>query len=140
MDKTASGARPLADKLIVVQRYEKNMNNLFLVDEIKTNNCETQNLLFKMVLLYKKASKQPEDIMKILMIEDNVSVCTMTEMFFFKEGFEAEFVHDGLEESSAFYGRKLGSDHFGYHASIYGRRDHLQKNKRDKHGLSRLSC
>ncbi|ASB91954.1 Transcriptional regulatory protein SrrA [Bacillus subtilis] len=97
MDKTTSEARPLADKLIVVQRYEKNMNNLFLVDEIKTNNCETQNLLFKMVLLYKKASKQPEDIMKILMIEDNVSVCTMTEMFFFKEGFEAEFVHDGLE-------------------------------------------
>lgn len=70
IDKTASGARPLADKLIVVQRYEKNMNNLFLVDEIKTNNCETQNLLFKMVLLYKKASKQPEDIMKILMIEE----------------------------------------------------------------------
>lgn len=35
--------------------------------------------------------------MKILMIEDNISVCTMTEMFFFKEGFEAEFVHDGVE-------------------------------------------
>ncbi len=35
--------------------------------------------------------------MKILMVEDNISVCTMTEMFFFKEGFEAEFVHDGVE-------------------------------------------
>ncbi len=97
IDKAACGAGLLVDKLIVVQRYEKTMNNLFLVDEIKTNNCETQNLLYKMVLLYKKASNQPEDIMKILMIEDNVSVCTMTEMFFFKEGFEAEFVHDGLE-------------------------------------------
>lgn len=97
IDKTACEAGPLVDKFIVVQRYEKNMNNLFLVDEIKTNNCETQNSLYKMVLLYRKASKQAEDPMKILMIEDNVSVCTMTEMFFFKEGFEAEFVHDGLE-------------------------------------------
>lgn len=51
MDKTACEAGLLADKFIVVQRYEKNMNNLFLVDEIKTNNCETQNLLYKMVLL-----------------------------------------------------------------------------------------
>ncbi|MGE6632025.1 winged helix-turn-helix domain-containing protein [Bacillus sp. NPDC077027] len=34
--------------------------------------------------------------MKILMIEDNQSVCTMTDMFFQKEGFQAEFVHDGL--------------------------------------------
>ncbi|MDQ7726663.1 hypothetical protein FPQ02_18685 [Bacillus halotolerans] len=56
MDNTACEAGPLVDKFIVVQRYEKNMNNLFLVDEIKTNNCETQNSLYKMVLLYRKAS------------------------------------------------------------------------------------
>ncbi|UQZ48448.1 hypothetical protein C2H92_18885 [Bacillus halotolerans] len=56
MDNTACEAGLLVDKFIVVQRYEKNMNNLFLVDEIKTNNCETLNLLYKMVLLYKKAS------------------------------------------------------------------------------------
>lgn len=35
--------------------------------------------------------------MKILMIEDNISVCIMMEMFFFKEGFEVEFVYDGVE-------------------------------------------
>ncbi|MPQ25620.1 response regulator transcription factor [Bacillus paralicheniformis] len=40
--------------------------------------------------------------MKILMIEDNLSVCTMTEMFFAKEGFETEFVHDGLEGYNRF--------------------------------------
>ena len=35
--------------------------------------------------------------MKILMIEDNESVCSMVEMFFLKEGIEGEFVNDGLE-------------------------------------------
>ncbi|MBC2240981.1 two component system response regulator PieR [Listeria booriae] len=35
--------------------------------------------------------------MKLLMIEDNVSVCTMIEMFFMKEKIDATFVHDGLE-------------------------------------------
>lgn len=36
-------------------------------------------------------------MMKLLMIEDNVSVCTMIEMFFMKEKIDATFVHDGLE-------------------------------------------
>ncbi|AHL70282.1 response regulator transcription factor [Bacillus altitudinis] len=40
--------------------------------------------------------------MKILMIEDNQSVCTMTDMFFQREGFQAEFVHDGLEGLNRF--------------------------------------
>jgi two-component system OmpR family response regulator len=35
--------------------------------------------------------------MKILVIEDNESVCSMLNMFFIKEGIEGEFVHDGLE-------------------------------------------
>lgn len=35
--------------------------------------------------------------MKILVIEDNKSVCQMIEMFFAKEGIQGEFVHDGLE-------------------------------------------
>lgn len=35
--------------------------------------------------------------MKILVIEDNESVCSMIEMFFAKEGIEGEFVNDGLE-------------------------------------------
>lgn len=35
--------------------------------------------------------------MKILVIEDNESVCSMIEMFFSKEGIHGEFVHDGLE-------------------------------------------
>jgi two-component system, OmpR family, response regulator len=35
--------------------------------------------------------------MKILMIEDNESVCSMVEMFFSKEGIEAEFVTNGIE-------------------------------------------
>lgn len=35
--------------------------------------------------------------MKILVIEDNESVCSMLEMFFMKEGIEGEFIHDGLE-------------------------------------------
>jgi two-component system, OmpR family, response regulator len=40
--------------------------------------------------------------MKILVIEDNESVCAMIEMFFLKEGIEGEFVHDGLKGYSAF--------------------------------------
>ncbi|MBC1905681.1 response regulator transcription factor [Listeria booriae] len=40
--------------------------------------------------------------MKLLMIEDNVSVCTMIEMFFMKEKIEATFVHDGLEGFETF--------------------------------------
>jgi two-component system, OmpR family, response regulator len=35
--------------------------------------------------------------MRILMIEDNESVCSMVEMFFSKEGIEGEFVHNGLD-------------------------------------------
>jgi two-component system, OmpR family, response regulator len=35
--------------------------------------------------------------MKILMIEDNESVCSMVEMFFLKEGIQGEFVNDGLK-------------------------------------------
>lgn len=35
--------------------------------------------------------------MKILVIEDNQSVCEMIEMFFLKEGIEGKFVHDGQE-------------------------------------------
>ncbi|SFA80441.1 MULTISPECIES: response regulator transcription factor [unclassified Bacillus (in: firmicutes)] len=35
--------------------------------------------------------------MKILVIEDNESVCSMLEMFFMKEGYKGEFVHNGLE-------------------------------------------
>jgi len=35
--------------------------------------------------------------MKILVIEDNESVCSMIEMFFSKEGIDGVFVHDGLE-------------------------------------------
>jgi two-component system OmpR family response regulator len=35
--------------------------------------------------------------MKVLVVEDNPSVCSMIEMFFSKEGISGEFVHDGLE-------------------------------------------
>ncbi|MDX8362075.1 MULTISPECIES: response regulator transcription factor [Bacillaceae] len=35
--------------------------------------------------------------MKILVIEDNESVCSMLEMFFSKEGLSGKFVNDGLE-------------------------------------------
>jgi len=35
--------------------------------------------------------------MKILVIEDNESVCSMINMFFAKEGIYGEFVHDGLQ-------------------------------------------
>ncbi|HWJ77769.1 MAG TPA: response regulator transcription factor [Niallia sp.] len=35
--------------------------------------------------------------MKILVIEDNESVCSMLEMFFSKEGYEGKFIHDGKE-------------------------------------------
>ncbi|WML52953.1 response regulator transcription factor [Neobacillus sp. PS3-12] len=35
--------------------------------------------------------------MKILVVEDNKSVCSMIEMFFAKEGIQGEFVNDGIE-------------------------------------------
>jgi two-component system, OmpR family, response regulator len=35
--------------------------------------------------------------MRILVVEDNESVCSMIEMFFMKEGYVGEFVHNGLE-------------------------------------------
>jgi two-component system OmpR family response regulator len=35
--------------------------------------------------------------MKILVVEDNESVCSMLEMFFSKEGYKGEFVHNGIE-------------------------------------------
>ncbi|MCU9615075.1 response regulator transcription factor [Caldibacillus lycopersici] len=35
--------------------------------------------------------------MKVLVIEDNESVCSMIEMFFVKEGIQGEFIHDGKE-------------------------------------------
>lgn len=35
--------------------------------------------------------------MKVLVVEDNLSVCSMIEMFFSKEEINGEFVHDGLE-------------------------------------------
>ncbi|MBS4216135.1 MULTISPECIES: response regulator transcription factor [Neobacillus] len=40
--------------------------------------------------------------MKILVIEDNKSVCSMIEMFFAKEGIEGVFVNDGLEGYNQF--------------------------------------
>lgn len=40
--------------------------------------------------------------MKVLVIEDNESVCSMIEMFFIKEGIEGEFVNDGLEGYNRF--------------------------------------
>ncbi|HAQ07900.1 MAG TPA: DNA-binding response regulator [Bacillus bacterium] len=40
--------------------------------------------------------------MKILVIEDNESVCAMIEMFFLKEGIQGEFVNDGLKGYTAF--------------------------------------
>ncbi|CUL99351.1 two component system response regulator PieR [Listeria monocytogenes] len=41
--------------------------------------------------------------MKLLMIEDNVSVCEMIEMFFMKEEIDATFVHDGKQSYEAFF-------------------------------------
>lgn len=35
--------------------------------------------------------------MKVLVIEDNESVCSMLDIFFRKENFEANFIHNGLE-------------------------------------------
>jgi two-component system OmpR family response regulator len=35
--------------------------------------------------------------LKILVVEDNKSVCSMIEMFFAKEGIQGEFVNDGIE-------------------------------------------
>ncbi|MBC1420862.1 two component system response regulator PieR [Listeria seeligeri] len=40
--------------------------------------------------------------MKLLMIEDNVSVCEMIEMFFMKEEIDATFVHDGKQGYETF--------------------------------------
>ncbi|HEY2420770.1 MAG TPA: response regulator transcription factor, partial [Neobacillus sp.] len=40
--------------------------------------------------------------MKILVIEDNKSVCSMIEMFFAKEGIDGVFVNDGLEGYNRF--------------------------------------
>lgn len=40
--------------------------------------------------------------MKILVIEDNESVCEMIDMFFLKEGISGEFVHDGLKGYESF--------------------------------------
>ncbi|MFT4417019.1 winged helix-turn-helix domain-containing protein [Fredinandcohnia humi] len=40
--------------------------------------------------------------MKVLVIEDNESVCSMIEMFFSKEGIQGEFVHNGLEGYNRF--------------------------------------
>lgn len=40
--------------------------------------------------------------MRILVIEDNESVCSMIEMFFSKEGIEGEFVNNGLEGYNRF--------------------------------------
>ncbi len=41
--------------------------------------------------------------MKLLMIEDNVSVCEMIEMFFMKEEINATFVHDAKMGYEAFF-------------------------------------
>ncbi|HAA3644054.1 TPA_asm: DNA-binding response regulator [Listeria monocytogenes] len=41
--------------------------------------------------------------MKLLMIEDNISVCEMIEMFFMKEEIDATFVHDGKQGYEAFF-------------------------------------
>ncbi|MGG1396448.1 response regulator transcription factor [Bacillus salipaludis] len=41
--------------------------------------------------------------MKILVVEDNESVCSMIEMFFMKEGYQGEFVHNGLEGYDRFH-------------------------------------
>lgn len=40
--------------------------------------------------------------MKILVIEDNESVCEMIEMFFLKEGISGEFIHDGIKGYEVF--------------------------------------
>lgn len=40
--------------------------------------------------------------MKILVIEDNESVCSMLEMFFLKEGYEGKFIHNGKEALNFF--------------------------------------
>ena len=40
--------------------------------------------------------------MKILMIEDNHSVCEMMAMFFKKEGWQYEFAYDGVEAEEKF--------------------------------------
>jgi two-component system OmpR family response regulator len=42
--------------------------------------------------------------MRLLVVEDNESVCSMLEMFFMKEGYKGEFVHNGLEGYDRFRG------------------------------------
>lgn len=42
--------------------------------------------------------------MRLLVVEDNESVCSMLEMFFMKEGYSGEFVHNGLEGYDRFRG------------------------------------
>jgi two-component system OmpR family response regulator len=42
--------------------------------------------------------------MRILVVEDNESVCSMLEMFFMKEKYNGEFVHNGLEGYERFRG------------------------------------
>jgi two-component system, OmpR family, response regulator len=42
--------------------------------------------------------------MRILVVEDNESVCAMLEMFFMKEKYTGEFVHNGLEGYERFRG------------------------------------
>lgn len=40
--------------------------------------------------------------MRVLVIEDNESVCSMIEMFFSKEGIQGEFIHDGQKGYNRF--------------------------------------
>lgn len=40
--------------------------------------------------------------MKVLVIEDNESVCSMIDMFFSKEGIEGTYIHDGLDGYTTF--------------------------------------
>ena len=48
--------------------------------------------------------------MKILMIEDNPSVCEMMEMFFQKEQWDSVFIQDGKEGLDAFFEKKAEWD------------------------------
>jgi DNA-binding response OmpR family regulator len=72
--------------------------------------------------------------MKILMIEDNLSVCTMTEMFFAKEGFETEFVHDGLEGYNRFKSDDWDLLIIEIMLAVHGRGHDLQKGQGREHG------
>ncbi|APH03908.1 response regulator transcription factor [Bacillus weihaiensis] len=44
--------------------------------------------------------------MKVLVVEDNESVCSMIDMFFSKDGISGEFVHDGLKGYERFKSEK----------------------------------